>query len=32
MKLATFKRGGVHPTDRKELSKNSPLERLPIPS
>ena len=32
MKLATFKRGGVHPADRKELSKNSPLERLPIPS
>ncbi len=32
MKLATFRRGGVHPADKKELSKDSPLERLPIPS
>ena len=29
--LSTFKRGGVHPDDRKELSKNSPIEVLPVP-
>lgn len=32
MKLATFKRGGVHPADRKELSKDKAIERLPMPS
>lgn len=31
MKLATFKRGGVHPADKKELSKNKSLVRLEIP-
>ena len=29
--LSTFRRGGVHPDDRKELSKNSPIEVLPVP-
>ena len=32
MKLATFRRGGVHPADRKELSKDKAIERLPLPS
>ena len=32
MKLATFSRGGVHPADKKDLSKEKKLERLPIPS
>lgn len=32
MKLATFKRGGVHPADKKELSKDKSLVRLPIPN
>lgn len=32
MKLATFRRGGVHPADRKELSKDNAIERLPLPS
>ena len=31
MKLATFRRGGVHPADKKELSKEKKLERLPLP-
>ncbi len=31
MKLATFKRGGVHPADKKELSKNKSLVRLEMP-
>lgn len=30
MKLATFK-GGVHPPERKELTKDSPIQRAPIP-
>ena len=32
MKLATFRRGGVHPDDKKQLSKDKKLERLPFPS
>ena len=32
MKLATFRRGGVHPADRKELSKDKAIERQPLPS
>lgn len=32
MKAATFPRGGVHPADKKELSKNKKIERLPLPS
>ena len=32
MKFATFRRGGVHPADRKSLSKDKKLERLPFPS
>lgn len=32
MKLATFRRGGVHPADRKELSKDKAIERMPLPS
>ena len=32
MKLATFARGGVHPADKKYLSKDKKLERLPLPS
>ena len=31
MKLATFRRGGVHPDDKKSLSKDKKLERLPLP-
>ncbi len=31
VKLATFKRGGVHPADRKELSKAQKIEILPLP-
>ena len=31
MKLATFRRGGVHPDDMKRLSKDRKLERLPMP-
>ena len=31
MKLATFRRGGVHPDDRKELSKDKKIESLPFP-
>ncbi len=30
-RISTFKRGGVHPLDRKELSKDSPIEKLPLP-
>ncbi len=32
MKLATFRRGGVHPDDKKALSKEMKLERLPLPA
>ena len=32
LRISTFRRGGVHPHDRKELSKNSPIEVLPMPS
>ena len=32
MNLATFRRGGVHPDDKKVLSKDKKLERLPFPS
>ena len=31
LKIATFKRGGVHPDDMKRLSKDCPVERLPMP-
>ena len=31
IRMSTFKRGGVHPHDKKELSKNSPMEILPVP-
>ena len=31
IRMSTFKRGGVHPHDKKELSKNSPIEVLPMP-
>lgn len=31
MKLATFRRGGVHPADRKQLSKEKRIERMPLP-
>ncbi len=31
MKFATFRRGGVHPDDKKRLSKDKELERLPFP-
>ncbi|MCF0237037.1 MAG: RnfABCDGE type electron transport complex subunit C, partial [Sphaerochaetaceae bacterium] len=30
-KYNTFSKGGVHPNDKKYLSKESPLERLPMP-
>jgi electron transport complex, RnfABCDGE type, C subunit len=29
--VSTFKKGGVHPDDKKSLSKNSPIERIPLP-
>ncbi len=29
--FATFTKGGVHPADKKELSKNSAIQRLPLP-
>jgi Na+-translocating ferredoxin:NAD+ oxidoreductase subunit C len=32
LSLLTFKKGGVHPPERKEYSNKSPLERLPLPS
>ncbi|MBQ0070349.1 MAG: RnfABCDGE type electron transport complex subunit C, partial [Spirochaetales bacterium] len=32
MKSSTFKRGGVHPADMKYLAKDSPIEKLPLPS
>lgn len=31
MKLATFKKGGVHPSDMKSLSNTQPIVRFPIP-
>lgn len=31
MKLATFKKGGVHPSDMKSLSNNQPITRFPLP-
>ncbi|MGD1822625.1 MAG: electron transport complex subunit RsxC [Pleomorphochaeta sp.] len=30
--VLTFKRGGVHPKDQKQFSKDKKLEKLPIPS
>ena len=30
-RLATFRRGGVHPDDKKALSKDRKLEKLPLP-
>lgn len=30
-KLLTFKKGGVHPPENKELSENAPIERMPVP-
>ena len=30
-RISTFKRGGVHPLDRKELSKDKPIEKLNLP-
>ena len=32
VKLAGFKRGGVHPDDKKRLSKDKAIEVLPMPS
>lgn len=29
---STFKKGGIHPADKKYLSKNQAIERLPMPS
>lgn len=31
MGFATFKKGGVHPSDKKSLSKDRKLEKLPLP-
>lgn len=31
LKSATFSRGGVHPADKKSLSKDKCIERLPLP-
>lgn len=31
MKAPTFKKGGVHPLDKKEISKSKAIENLPIP-
>lgn len=31
LKSATFSRGGVHPADKKSLSKDKGIERLPLP-
>ena len=31
IRMSTFKRGGVHPNDKKELSKGKAIERLPLP-
>lgn len=31
-RMPTFKKGGVHPDDKKVLSNGQPIERLPIPS
>ena len=30
-RISTFSRGGVHPADKKELSKNSPIRRIDLP-
>ncbi len=30
-RISTFRRGGVHPLDRKELSKDKSIEKLPLP-
>ena len=32
LRISTFRRGGVHPDDRKELSRGSAVETLPMPS
>ena len=32
MQLSTFKKGGIHPPERKDYSNQVALERLPIPS
>lgn len=31
LKGTTFKKGGIHPSDKKSLSKDSKIERLPVP-
>ena len=31
-RISTFKKGGVHPADKKELAKNASIEVLPLPS
>lgn len=31
-RISTFPRGGVHPADKKELSKEKAIERMPLPS
>ena len=31
MKFATFRRGGVHPSDKKSLSKDMAIEKFPLP-
>ncbi len=31
MRAPTFKKGGVHPADKKEISKGKPIEVLPMP-
>ncbi len=31
-RISTFRRGGVHPADKKSLSKDSRIEILPVPS
>lgn len=31
-KVLTFKRGGVHPDDKKRLSNDQPIEQIPLPS
>ncbi|MDC7246267.1 MAG: electron transport complex subunit RsxC [Sphaerochaetaceae bacterium] len=30
-RLPTFRKGGIHPGDKKELSQSQPVERLPFP-
>ena len=32
LRISTFRRGGVHPDDKKELSRGSTVETLPMPS